>query len=198
MRIHKNAWLGFTNTLKPHGFLKFRYVYGVPIAELPERDSEWLELSVTDEDELDEEIQSFEKENPKWSGDITDMRNSFDLYNYTTVCILYFGTFNCRMIDGISFESQQLITELKLMYWTCLLTGRQFYYNIPNFLKGHMEFATKRVRMIPFFISTFILWASLVIMAQSYVSITFEEQNSNDTNSGTAQVYVWIILYYAV
>ncbi|XP_035705033.1 uncharacterized protein LOC110846779 isoform X2 [Folsomia candida] len=138
----------------------FKYVYGVPIAELPERDSEWLELSVTDEDELDEEIQSFEKENPKW------------------------------MIDGISFESQQLITELKLMYWTCLLTGRQFYYNIPNFLKGHMEFATKRVRMIPFFISTFILWASLVIMAQSYVSITFEEQNSNDTNSGTAQVQI--------
>jgi len=82
------------------------------------------------------------------------------------------------MLEDISYESQTLVTEMKLFYYASLVMGRAFYYNLPNFTKGHMDFVIKRTRMIPFFISSFILWASLVLVFQAYVDIRADDSKS--------------------
>lgn len=87
------------------------------------------------------------------------------------------------MHKELSFESQQLISEMGLMYWFCVCTGRQFYYTAPNLLKGHMEFLINRVKMIPFFVSTFLLWSSLIFIFVAFATVKWFTSLSDPTKT---------------
>jgi hypothetical protein len=85
------------------------------------------------------------------------------------------------MLEGISPESQNLVREMRIFFYLSLLTGRQFYFSVPNFTVGHMDYYFSRLLQLPFFISSLILWSTLVLSIQSFLDITSDSSKSEET-----------------
>lgn len=112
--------------------------------ENEERDNEWLYLSSTSEDEQSKTVSHFQK----------------GLHNWMT--------------PGISFESQKFFRQVGL-WWTLMgFTGRNFLHKRNNFYRGHAEFSCTKGRMIPFFITSTLLWTVLCLSVIGYFDILFE------------------------
>lgn len=126
----------------------YQYHEKFKVPEIRERDSEWLELSLTDQEEEKLKVTTLEK--LKLPG----------------------------MDEDISFESQYLVKTLEPYTWTLTLTGRSFMNVKPDYEKKHMDFTHRRRDVLLFFFTSIMFWVGFCLMTVSFMLISWENQGS--------------------
>ncbi|ODN00788.1 Transcription elongation factor A protein-like 6 [Orchesella cincta] len=94
------------------------------------------------------------------------------------------------MIEGISFESQKLLRHLQLFLTTLNLTGRSFLHHRPNFAHGHIEYSARKRNMLPFVLTSVMMWTILCIFTCSVMDIT--EAHLRDSNIFVYEKKYWL------
>ncbi|CAL8123959.1 unnamed protein product [Orchesella dallaii] len=88
--------------------------------------------------------------------------------------------FHSWMTEGISIESQKLLRHLQLFLTILTLTGRSFLHHRPNFAHGHIEFSARKRNMLPFVLTSVILWTVLCLFICAFMDITKADLETTD------------------